>query len=356
MDHRRKLRILHVLKSSAYSGAENVVMSIIKCLQDEFNMVYVATDGEIRKQLEQQKLPMELLPQFGISGLKKVIKKYQPDIVHAHDFSASVMCAMIPGRFRLISHLHYNPPWVERWDMKTIVYRLCFPRISKVITVTNKIYETMVFADIYRSKHIALINPIDKDRILDLAENEPAGEIFPYADVLFVGRLVEQKNPQRFIQLIGSLKEKVRNDIRAWMLGDGELMDACRQLIEKLGLEKNIEMAGFQENPYAFMRRARLLCITSGWEGFGLVAAEANLLGIPVLSTRNEGCTELLGEHAPELCTSDDEFVEKMERLLSNQEEWMQWSRRSLERAEQFASLDQYKAVLAKIYRNEVTT
>ena len=70
------------------------------------------------------------------------------------------------------------------------------------------------------------------------------------------------------------------------MVGDGVLMDVCRLLISKLGLESNIEMMGFQENPYIFMKQSSILCITSESEGFGLVAAEANVLGIPVLSTK----------------------------------------------------------------------
>ncbi len=356
MNNRRKLRILHVLKSSIYSGAENVVINIMKCLQNDFDMIYVATDGEIRKRLEQEHLPMELLPEFDRAELNAVIKKYQPDIVHAHDFSATVLCAMIPGRFCLISHLHYNPPWVERWNIKSAVYRLCYSRIAKVITVTNKAFESMIFADAYRNKHLPLANPIDKDTICQLASVKKTGEEIPEADLLFVGRMVEQKNPQRFIHLVSLLKQNGRNDIRAWILGDGELLNECRKQVKELGLEGNIELKGFQENPYFFMKQSRLLCITSRWEGFGLVAAEANLIGVPVLSTMNAGCMEVLGEDSPELCATDDDFVEKIELLLSNRREWEQWSQRSLHRAEQFSSIDEYKAALTEIYRNEVTT
>ena len=218
MDHRRKMRILHVLKSSAYSGTENVVMSIMKCLQDELDMVYVATDGEIRKQLEQQQLPMELLPQFGMTGLNKVIRKYQPDIVHAHDFSASVMCAMIPGRFRLISHLHCSPSWSAQCNLKSLVYRLCEFRISKVLTVTNQMFEPMVYAGAYQRKQVVLLNPIDREKILQLAAETSEKEMSLYSDLLFVGRLVPEKNPQRFIQLVYAIKQNGKRNIKAeWL-------------------------------------------------------------------------------------------------------------------------------------------
>ena len=49
MDRINKKKIVHVLKSSIYSGAENVVLTIINNIQDEFNFVYIATEGPIRE-------------------------------------------------------------------------------------------------------------------------------------------------------------------------------------------------------------------------------------------------------------------------------------------------------------------
>lgn len=373
----KKLRVLHVLKSSIYSGAENVVITIIKALQDEFDMIYVAADGEIRKHLEQEQIPMELLPKFDRKGLRAAVQKYQPDIVHAHDFSATVMCASIRSAvskhtFCLISHLHYDPPWVTRWNAKTIAYSLCKKRISRVITVTNRAYETMVFANAFRDKHIGLSNPIDKSRILRLASQPMDGningsgsgsidglaggnlEMRDNCELIFVGRFVEQKNPQRFIYLVDNLRKRGFDDIRAWMLGDGELWEECDKIVHELGLERQIELKGFQSNPYYYMKQAKLLCITSGWEGYGLVAAEANILGVPVLSTRNSGCTEVLGEDSQELCSGDEEFIEKIEKLLKDYDEMEQWRQKSLERAEQFMTIDNYQAKLKNIYISEV--
>lgn len=370
MDKDRKLRVLHVLKSSIYSGAENVVITIMKALQDEFDMVYVATDGEIRMRLEQEEIPMALLSKFDRQELKAMIRKYQPDVVHAHDFSATVLCASVKGSFQLISHLHYDPPWVEKWNLKTMVFRLCRSRIDRVITVTNKAFDNMVFADAYRDRQIVLSNPMDKVKICQQAEEREEGQTkdgnrnesiveyggdFERCDLIFVGRLVEQKNPQRFIRLVDMLKKDGFESILAWMLGDGELRGVCETLINELGLQGNIEMKGFQENPYCYMKKSKILCITSGWEGFGLVAAEANILGVPVISTRTSGCTEVLGQDSPELCETDEEFVEKIETLLNCPEKMDEWKRRSLHRAEQLTEIDDYKAALKKMYLSEVS-
>ena len=249
MNSRQKLRIMHVLKSSVYSGAENVVITIIRSLSEQFDFIYVATDGPIREVLERENIPFQLLPAFDRKNLYGAIAAQHPDIVHAHDFSATVLCASIRGGFRLVSQLHYDPPWVRKWNVKTIMYRLCRPKIDRVLTVSGKSFENMVFAPCYREKMTVVGNPIDSDRIQRLAREIPPELGDGTCALIFVGRLVEQKNPQQFIRLVSALKTRMP-DIKAWMLGSGELDHDCEALIEELGLERNVELKGFCSNPY----------------------------------------------------------------------------------------------------------
>ena len=352
MNSRQKLRIMHVLKSSVYSGAENVVITIIRSLSEQFDFIYVATDGPIREVLERENIPFQLLPVFDRKNLYGAIAARHPDIVHAHDFSATVLCASIRGGFRLISQLHYDPPWVRKWNVKTIMYRLCRPKIDRVLTVSGKSFENMVFAPCYREKMTVVGNPIDSDRIQRLAR-----EILPElgdgtCDLIFVGRLVEQKNPQQFIRLVSVLKTKMP-DIKAWMLGSGELDHDCEALIEELGLERNVELKGFCSNPYPYISRARLLCMTSRWEGFGLVLLEANILGIPVLSTRTAGAEEVLGENAAELCGGEGEMGEKANDILRNANIHEMYAEKARMRAETISTMEDYMNNIKRIYEEE---
>lgn len=355
MEQRTKLKILHVLKSSIYSGAENVVITIIRNLSDEFEFLYVATDGTIHQVLEREKIPFVLLERFNRKALQKAVSEYQPDIIHAHDFSAAALCASLTGRFRLISHLHYDPPWVRHWNVKTIAYLLCYPRIDRLLSVSEKSFENMIFAKHYVDKMTTIGNPVDGSRVRKMAELSGADLHDEGCDLIFVGRLVEQKNPQRFIRLIAALRDRGWRDIRAWMLGSGELEQECHDLLEKLRLEKHIEMKGFQDNPYPFIRNSRIMCITSRWEGFGLVAIEANLLGIPVLSTDNAGCSEILGADSPEICRSDEEFLDRIQQLHQSDMIYKEWKEWSLKRGDEFDNIQRYMRNMACIYRNEVS-
>ena len=345
------MKVLHVLNSRIYSGAENVVFTIIKYLQERYEFVYIATDGPIRERLEQEGIPYVLLETFSRRNLAKAIRAFRPDIVHAHDFSATVLCAVLPGRFRLISHLHYDPPWSRRWNGKTLLYRLCNRRIDAVLAVSRRSFDTMVFADFYQDKLQVIRNPIDGAKIRSLADQMlEIGAEDRNCDLIFVGRLVEQKNPQRFIRLVKEVKQSVWPEIRAKMLGQGNLWEECKSLIQRENLNDTIEMLGFQKNPYPYIKDAGILCITSRWEGYGLVAAEANILGVPVLSTRNSGCQEIYGDAGCELCAEDSEFIEKIKLLHNDPTMYAEWKERSLVQGEAFDNIGVYMERLSFLY------
>lgn len=345
---KRKKKIAHVLKSSIYSGAENVVLTIIRELRDEFDFVYIATDGPIRERLEQEEIPCILLKEFTRRNLARAVKVWKPDIIHAHDFSASVMCATLPGRFRLISHLHYDPPWVRRWNIKTIVYWAISHRMDHILVVSEGANAHFAFAKVLRKKTMIIGNPIDKERIFEMSGAEREKKY----DLLFVGRFVEQKNPQAFIEIVNVLKQEGVL-VNAVMLGTGELKRECENLIQRYELQDSIHLLGFQDNPYSYMKASRILCMTSRWEGYGLVAEEASIIGTPVLSTKTGGVTDIFGENSVELCTSQTDFIQKIKILLSDKDVYAQWCKRIALSQVQFTEQAVYMKDLKSIYEKD---
>lgn len=343
----RKIRVLHVLKSSIYSGAEKVAVSIIKKLQEEYEFTYVSSDGIIKAVLDDQQIEYFLLKKFNITALRKVVKKIKPDIIHAHDFTATVICANLYGDFRLISHLHYDPPWTKNWNLKTFTYYVCgLLKIDRILVVSEKSYKTMVFSSLIKEKCMVIGNPID---IKNIRQNGKEQQVNHQYDLLFVGRLVEQKNPQRFINIVKLLHDRGIN-LKCAMLGEGELENECREIIEREGLQNNIEMLGFQKNSYAYMNASKILCMTSRWEGYGLVIIEANCQGVPVLSSKTSGAMEILGDDALELCNSNEEFLQKIELLINNCDEYDKWKQKSIDRTMNILPLEVYMDKIRGIY------
>jgi glycosyltransferase involved in cell wall biosynthesis len=69
------------------------------------------------------------------------------------------------------------------------------------------------------------------------------------------------------------------------LLGQGSQHENLQKLAIELGVESEIAMLGFQENPYQYMARAAVFALSSAWEGFGNVVAEALALATPVVCT-----------------------------------------------------------------------
>ncbi|MEK7384187.1 MAG: glycosyltransferase, partial [Elusimicrobiota bacterium] len=75
----------------------------------------------------------------------------------------------------------------------------------------------------------------------------------------------------------------------------GEERSALESLVKALGLEGDVALPGFARNPYALMRKASCLVLSSTFEGFGNVLVEALAMGCPVVSTDCPcGPTEIL--------------------------------------------------------------
>ena len=86
---------MHLLNSDRYSGAENVVISILKHTNNSVNNIYVSKKGDIEKRLQKEGVNYYLLDDVGFSSVKKAVKEIKPDIIHAHDFTASIIAAVV---------------------------------------------------------------------------------------------------------------------------------------------------------------------------------------------------------------------------------------------------------------------
>lgn len=113
--------------------------------------------------------------------------------------------------------------------------------------------------------------------------------------MLGVGRLVMQKDFFTLIEAFAQVQQQV--PARLMILGEGEQRPQLEALIQSLDLSDVVALPGFVENPYAYMRSAAVFVLSSRYEGFGNVVAEALATGTPVVSTDcPSGPSEILAE------------------------------------------------------------
>lgn len=310
-------KVLHVLTSDKFSGAENVVCTIIDSFKSRFNMAYCSPRGEIEKVLEKKDINYYPIKRNSLYNLKKVIKLYNPDIIHAHDYRASILVAFSGFKGKIISHLHNNVPDVKKWGIKSLLYSISSPKFFKVIGVSNQVYSEAVFKEKIKTKYLTIYNYVDKNNVIEKASIDST--IAKY-DLFFIGRLTKAKNPFLFIEIVKLLKEKFFN-ISAVMIGDGELYDSCFTKIQEYGLTENIKMVGFCENPFPFIKNCRIGVMPSKWEGFGLTAIESMILNKPVFNSGVGGLSEIFANDKLFICNNLENYVEKISNELTKKTE-----------------------------------
>jgi len=101
--------------------------------------------------------------------------------------------------------------------------------------------------------------------------------------VLGIGRLQEQKDFFTLIRAFARLRQ--HKQARLVILGEGHLRDQLNECARMEGIEQDFDMPGFVDNVYAYLARSRVFALSSAWEGFGNVVAEAMAVGTPVVAT-----------------------------------------------------------------------
>lgn len=173
----------------------------------------------------------------------------------------------------------------------TKLLKVCYPLLSinvnKIICVSKGVAEDLVSNFLIRKRKIKVMyNPAYVQDIHQLANEEISHKWFDdqYKTVVSLGRLSTQKDFKTLLLSFKSVHSRIKNS-RLIIFGEGELRNELQSFIEELNLLEEVELFGFEINPYKYLAKADLFVLSSIYEGFGNVIVEALALDIPVVST-----------------------------------------------------------------------
>ena len=344
------MKVLHVLQSNKFSGAENVVCQIISMLvSKDINFVYCSRDGQIKDALIERKIKFNLVDNFSVSEIRRVINEEAPDIIHAHDMKASFYVALVCGNIPLISHVHNNNFDARGVSLKSIFYWYAAKKAKHIFWVSKSSFLGYRFHNKFKDKSTILYNVIDIDLLYKKMRLD--NNVYSY-DVIYLGRLTFQKNPERVIAILENVKKCIPS-MKAAIVGTGDLSDKIEKMIKDRGLTNNIDYLGFQSNPYKLLHDSKVMIMASRWEGTPMCALEAMALGVPIVSTPTDGLNELIQNDKTGYLSDDNTFlVDKICHILSNDDLHKQLSVNSKKMASIMMDKEKYLEEIEKVYFN----
>lgn len=348
----KKIRVMNMLCSNRYSGAENVVCQIMDLLGDaDIDFLYVSPDGPIKEALMERNITFVPINGVSVKEFKRVIEEEKPDIIHAHDMRASFFAAIVCGKIPLISHIHNNNFDSQKLTVKAILYRYAARKAKHIFWVSQSSFEGYYFHKGLEYKSTVLYNVIEPTKLKEKARQS---ELKTKYDIVYVGRLTYQKNPQRLVKVLEEIKNS-KPDLRSAIIGTGELEDEVHKMVNEKNLGNNIDLLGFQTNPYGILQKAELMIMTSRWEGTPMCALEAMSLGVPIVSTPVDGLKDLVKDgETGFLKDTNDNLKESCLEILNNSSLREKMSKKSKKRASELMNIENYRRVILEQYEDKV--
>jgi len=221
------------------------------------------------------------------------------DVIHAHYWLSGLVAKEISNElnipFVFTSHSlgvfldGYNK---ERVDCEKIVMT------SSNLVTTSSVFETMLIGDTYKideNKVKKIIPGVDRKIFI------PDSSVEKENIILSIGRIQKQKGQIQTLEFLNNFK-KIEEDFKCYFIGGpsgkngNEYLNELKQSVEEFNLNTHVEFLDTlpQTEIIDLFKKAKLMIHTSQFETFGLVAIEANAMGVPVLTTNNGSLMEII--------------------------------------------------------------
>ncbi len=309
------MNILQVISSSRTSGAEKHMVVLSDRLRRRGHEVTAVCPpgGWITRQLAAAEVPRlewrmhGLLAPATVLRIRSYVRKHGIEIIHTHLTRATYMgyIAGLLARVPVVSSVHtLTHDWAYRY----------LPRRSHwFVAVSRHLQDTMVTQGLDRD-HVRLVyngtdaNPLTGDTAAIRRAVRSELEIPQDAMVMGVfGRVDDGKGQHVLIQASSQILQEVDS---AWFLFVGEVKDSEKERL--LTMARNAETAcrvrftGVRDDVPRLMAATDIAVHPSKTESFGMVIAEAMMLGLPVIATRAGGIPELIEDGVTGLLTERD--------------------------------------------------
>ncbi len=300
------------LPSLVVGGAERMMLNIATGLSQrghDVDLVLVNAEGNFLKDVPEDVRLVDLKASRVLTSLPKLIRylrRSEPDVLLSTITPTnvvSVWATLVPGID--VKHVvRVARPESEAAEVQdntkkeqatAALARRFYPYADEVVAISEGVADDLQ-SNTSLDRIRVIYNPVVTESLKQQAE-EPVNHPWFTKDVpviLSVGRLVDQKDFATLIRAFARLREN--REAKLVIYGDGDRRPELERLVRQLELEADVDLPGFTNNPYKYMKNADVFVNSAKHEGFGNVIIETMACGTPIVATDCPGApAELLG-------------------------------------------------------------
>jgi glycosyltransferase involved in cell wall biosynthesis len=289
------MRILHTLFSRGFAGTERATAEMCNACVGEHDVALAlrsdhrgAGGASIRDHLDSRVKVFELNRWFPGIGLRRVLREFEPEVIHTHLRRSTRLVARLKPSCPTIATLHMwvNGPHFLRMDGLIVIAEWQKRDLASYRGRVFDINESLMPAPRITAERRTALRDICGASANDFL-------------IGGVGRLAQSKG---FDTLIRAFREAALPGVKLAIVGAGRE----RERLETLSRGTDITLLGFREDAKEFFQAFDLFVSPSRSEPLGRVIFEALDAGTPVLATRTQGPSEILSRYPGTLVPVDD--------------------------------------------------
>lgn len=331
----RKIRVVHIAECAG--GVERYLCSLLKYAnRDKFENILIVSNLYKKENyinlvdnIETLDIPHSVgFKTFLVAtDLRKLLKKYNPDIIYAHSSIAGAVARL--AALGMNSKCIYNPHgWAFNMHKRNqkifaALEKIMAPFCDAIVCISDAEKESAISNKICKADKLHVIyNGID----LQEYENEVASleklNIPENAFVVgMVGRICRQKAPDIFVKMAGIISRQIDN---AYFVIVGDVLEGLskeKEEIQFLAKQLNTKLiiTGWVDNPLDYIKRFSVACLLSRWEGFGLAVPEYMVCGKPIVACNVDAIPNLITNMQTGLLVDVDDYESAAKAVIELQ-------------------------------------
>ncbi|MGA1841171.1 MAG: glycosyltransferase family 4 protein [bacterium] len=324
----KKIKIIHIITKLELGGAQQTTLYTLSHLdRHRYMPVLICGPGGIllpdARKIKGLKIhicnhlvrPVSPLKDFlALITLWRILRKERKDYkgpiqIHTHSSKAGIIgrwaafLAGIPIRIHTVHGFGINPyqPFLLRWLFILAEGLTGFITTSMIYVSQDNLQKGIKMGFSKQKNSLIIRSGIDwckfsgtkGDRISLRKElNIPVNSKL----VGMIACFKPQKSPLDFIRMAYLVTQKLP-DTHFVLIGDGILRAEIESMVAELGLHRNMHLTGWRRDIADSISAMDIMTLTSLWEGLPKVVVEAQLMGVPVISTQVSGVEEIIKDN-----------------------------------------------------------